>query len=111
MPSILKLLHPIYPPVQQNGSAASTVQELQSGQTWASRHPFLNVAITPIECSVICSKELAEDCIAPALSRDSGRDCALISSEDYIAISVEGEGLEAGQRVLELTSPLAMAGM
>lgn len=36
---------------------------------------------------------------------------ATISSEDFVVISVEGEGLEAGQRVLELTSPLALAGM
>ncbi len=37
--------------------------------------------------------------------------CATISSEDFVVISVRGEGLEAGQRVLELTSPLALAGM
>jgi hypothetical protein len=34
-----------------------------------------------------------------------------ISQDDFIAMQVYGEGLEAGQRVLELTSPLAMAGM
>lgn len=34
-----------------------------------------------------------------------------ISDEDYIVIQVDGQGLDAGQRVLELTSPLAMAGM
>ena len=34
-----------------------------------------------------------------------------MSSEEFVAVSVEGEGLEAGQRVLELTTPLAMAGM
>lgn len=34
-----------------------------------------------------------------------------ISTEDYIVIQVDGQGLDAGQRVLELTSPLAMAGM
>lgn len=34
-----------------------------------------------------------------------------VSSEDYVAIQVDGQGLDAGQRVLELTSPLAMAGM
>ena len=37
--------------------------------------------------------------------------CATISSEDFVVISVRGEGLEAGQRVLEVTSPLALAGM
>lgn len=42
-------------------------------------------------------------------SPDSRR--ATISSEDFVVISVEGEGLEAGQRVLELTTPLALAGM
>lgn len=34
-----------------------------------------------------------------------------ISSEDYLVMQVEGQGLDAGQRVVELTSPLAMAGM
>ena len=31
--------------------------------------------------------------------------------EDFVVMQVDGEGLEAGQRVLELTSPLALAGM
>ena len=47
----------------------------------------------------------------PAITAYGGSDDASVSSEDLVAISVEGEGLEAGQRVLELTSPLAMAGM
>jgi hypothetical protein len=34
-----------------------------------------------------------------------------VSDNDYIAMQVLGQGLEAGKRVLELTSPLAMAGM
>ncbi|KAF3479543.1 uncharacterized protein GIQ15_06519 [Arthroderma uncinatum] len=34
-----------------------------------------------------------------------------ISSEDYLVMQVEGQGLDAGQRVVELTSPLAMAGI
>ena len=41
---------------------------------------------------------------------DGGHD-ASISAEDFVVISVEGAGMEAGQRVLELTSPLALAGM
>jgi hypothetical protein len=34
-----------------------------------------------------------------------------ITTEDFIVMQVDGEGLDAGQRVLELTSPLALAGM
>lgn len=36
---------------------------------------------------------------------------AFISMENFVAVSVEGAGMEAGQRVLELTTPLALAGM
>jgi hypothetical protein len=60
---------------------------------------------------VICSRTLAERYFAPAISRMPSKDRAHISAEDFIAVSVGGEGLEAGQRVLDLTTPLAMAGM
>lgn len=85
---------------------------------WANQRPFLNVSITPIECSVVCSTSLAQEYFAPVIARvnqslgkDHDRDHATISTEDFVVISVEGAGLEAGQRVLDLTCPLAMAGM
>ena len=60
---------------------------------------------------------MAEDLFRPAISgvesshgANHGHD-ASISVDDFFAISVEGAGMEAGQRVLELTSPLALAGM
>ena len=60
---------------------------------------------------------MAEDLFRPVMSvpvsspsADSDHD-ASISTEDFVVISVEGAGMEAGQRVLELTSPLALAGM
>ena len=64
----------------------------------------------------MCSTALARDVFGPVIQRvnesiASEEGCATISSEDFVVISVEGEGLEAGQRVLELTTPLAMAGM
>jgi hypothetical protein len=90
--------------------------------SWTNRHDFLNVSITPIECSIICSRHLAERFIAPVAEVLNGlfasgdakanpRKEIEISSDDYIVIQVDGQGLDAGQRVLELTSPLAMAGM
>ena len=39
------------------------------------------------------------------------RDRIMISKEEFVVVQVEGQGLDAGQRVLELTRPLAMAGM
>lgn len=86
---------------------------------WTVRHDFLNVTITPVECSIICTKRLGDLFFAPLLkqhktangSRNSLSDDIEIGGEEYIVIQVDGQGLDAGQRVLELTSPLAMAGM
>lgn len=77
---------------------------------------FLNLSITPVECSVMCPRQLADEYFAPLLERflqvsTSTQSRLSISKDDFIAMQVYGEGLEAGQRVLELTTPLAMAGM
>ena len=109
--SILKLLFPS--PIEWNQAGDPYEHEWTS---WANQHPFLNVSITPIECSIVCSKQLAQQYLAPALkdlSKKTSKGCdqASISDDDFVVISVEGEGLEAGQRVLELTNPLALAGM
>lgn len=100
----------------ESGPEHETSEYSQTQPSWANRHAFLNVSVTPIECSIVCSKRLAREYFAsiPTQSRTPGEfssKAATISSEDFVVISVEGEGLEAGQRVLELTSPLALAGM
>ncbi|KAL5047339.1 hypothetical protein BDW71DRAFT_206465 [Aspergillus fruticulosus] len=84
-----------------------------------SRHvqpAFLNLSITPVECSIMCPRQLADEYFAPLLERffqlgSSSQSRLSISNDDFIAMQVYGEGLEAGQRVLELTTPLAMAGI
>ncbi|KAI1615185.1 ACT domain-containing protein [Exophiala viscosa] len=92
---------------------------------WTNRHDFLNISITPVECSIICSRHLADRFILPvanvlnrlvnggsiSTSTSNPKTEIEISTEDYIVIQVDGQGLDAGQRVLELTSPLAMAGI
>ena len=86
---------------------------------WPYRHSFLNVSITPVECSVVCSRDLADRFLVPLVDRfnsllshaEREMDHVQISPEDFAVIQVDGQGLDAGQRVLELTSPLAMAGM
>lgn len=77
---------------------------------------FLNVSITPVEVSVICPRRLVEKYFDPLINQLAQIDASLrsrvdISDNDYIAMQVLGQGLEAGKRVLELTSPLSMAGM
>ena len=77
---------------------------------------FLNVSITPVEVSVICPRRLTEKYFDPVIDQLCQIDASLcsrvdVSEHDYIAMQVLGQGLEAGKRVVELTSPLAMAGM
>lgn len=96
---ILRLIFPIGSPDEYDFS-------------WVNRYPFLNISITPTESSIVCLKSLAEDLFNTTCnSTTQDSNDALIISEDLVVMSVEGEGLEAGKRVLELTNPLALAGM
>ena len=118
---ILQLLFPAAQGTREgkgaNGMNGHSTHHQQPPQaSWANQHPFLNVSVNPIECTVVCTKALAQKLFAPVISNVNsscgapwGR--ANISSEDFVVIQVDGEGLEAGQRVLELTTPLAMAKM
>ena len=66
---------------------------------------------------MVCGKHAAEALFRPAIGRavsspgaESDHD-ASVSVDDFVVVSMEGAGIEAGRRVLELTSPLALAGM
>ncbi|PQE24203.1 ACT domain-domain-containing protein [Rutstroemia sp. NJR-2017a BVV2] len=78
-----------------------------------SEHGFLNISVTPIECSIVCQKSWAETIFQPvieALPKDEVNQVQ-ISADSYIVFSVNSTGTDAGQRVMDLTSPLAMAGI
>lgn len=109
--TVLRLLLP--DESRSNGEASNGNGVVHPPKGWPYEHPFVNISITPVECSVVCSRELACKLFVPA--RDGLNDAAkaqiAITEEDFVVMQVDGEGLDAGQRVLELTSPLALAGM
>lgn len=83
------------------------------GLSLEQKHGFLNISITPIECSVVCHVSWAKQVFAPAIQQlplDAQAQVS-ISKETYIVFSVSSAGMEAGQRVIDLTAPLAMAGI
>ena len=92
----------------ENGSGA-----VQPPKNWPCEHPFVNISITPVECSIVCSRQLANELFVPVLNmlEPQARGSVNITTDDFVVMQVDGEGLDAGQRVLELTSPLALAGM
>jgi hypothetical protein len=107
--SILQL---VLPNATRNGYANGS-GAVQPHKGWPCEHPFVNISITPVECSIVCSRTLANELFVPVLNllNTQSRDSVSITNEDFVVMQVDGEGLDAGQRVLELTSPLALAGM
>lgn len=89
------------------------------GVAWPDRHDFLNLSISPVGCSLVASKFLIDKYLQAQVQQFSDlltqashpSPSVEISHDDYVAIQVDGQGLDAGQRVLELTGPLAMAGI
>ncbi|CZS99523.1 uncharacterized protein RCO7_07877 [Rhynchosporium graminicola] len=74
-------------------------------------HHFLNISITPLECSIVCHVSFAQSIFPSLLSLlpPSQSSQCVISKDTYNVFSVNSSGMEAGQRVLDLTAPLAMA--
>ncbi|KAI5792684.1 ACT domain-containing protein [Pyronema domesticum] len=72
---------------------------------------FINISVTPVECSIVCSSEATSKFFSHIIESldPSVRGSVSISKEEFVAIQVDGEGLDAGQVVLDLTSPLAFA--
>lgn len=108
--SVLQLLLPNVSRGKLTGDPDGPVQPPKG---WPYEHPFVNISITPIECSIVCSRRHANEVFVPVIGLldAQSRRQVHITSEDFVVMQVDGEGLDAGQRVLELTSPLALAGM
>jgi hypothetical protein len=86
---------------------------LLEGLSIDKKHGFLNISVTPIECSVVCHTSWAKNVFEPVIKRlpKESSEQVSISKDTYIVFSVSSAGMEAGQRVMDLTAPLAMAGI
>lgn len=69
--------------------------------------------MTPLECSIVCHDAWAKKIFEPIikqLPKDTAKTVT-ISKESYLVVRVSSPGMEAGSRVVDLTSPLALAGI
>jgi hypothetical protein len=78
--------------------------------------PFINISVTPIEASIVLPRVLATELFDPFITEkqagnDSYHNTASITTDDFILICVTGSGESASQRVIDLTTPLALAGI
>lgn len=117
--SVLRLIFDEIPPLEDEKDDDAAFDDFEDASEHDSAYKapaFMNVSITPVEVSVMCPRRLVNKYFIPVMDQldqldDSLRSRLIVSENDYIAMQVLGEGLEAGKRVLELTSPLALAGM
>ncbi|KAL7811780.1 ACT domain-containing protein [Trichoderma aethiopicum] len=113
-PTLLQpILRILLPQTQSlNFSRDSTEYELE-GLTTDYQHGFLNISITPIDCSVVCHSSWAKNVFEPALNAlpKSISKSVSVFKDTYMILSVTSAGLDPGGRVMELSSPLAFAGI
>ncbi|KAK0616001.1 ACT domain-containing protein [Bombardia bombarda] len=109
--SILQVLLPHSQPQSQSQTTGPDLNGLTT--TPHQQHGFLNISVTPIECSIVCHSAWSKTVFEPAIKRlpkDLSKSVS-ISKDAYAVISVISAGIDAGSRVVDLTSPLALAGI
>lgn len=110
---ILQILLPQAHSLSQPDHGPSAPEGLTAEHT----HGFLNLSITPVECSVVCHTYWATHVFEPALKAAADRlpadalRAVSVAKEAYIALCVMSGGMDAGSRVVDLSSPLALAGI
>lgn len=72
---------------------------------------FFNISLTPTSLSIICPEQTAARYFSPVLEDLKEHSGATIEDEDYVCMQIDGEGMGDGSRLLELTQPLARAGI
>lgn len=115
LPLYSALLQPIIRVLLPHSGSTCTEdpEGLLEGLSIDNKHGFLNISVTPIECSVVCHTSWAQNIFEPVIRRlpkEASKQVS-ISKDTYIVFSVSSAGMEAGQRVMDLTAPLAMAGI
>ncbi|KAK1780419.1 ACT domain-containing protein [Copromyces sp. CBS 386.78] len=108
-PILQILLPPSQPlPLPSSSSSPSTTTIHHQDET-----TFLNISISPLECSIVCPSSWARTVFEPAIARlpkDQAKTIS-VSKDAYAVFSVISAGMDAGSRVVDLTCPLALAGI
>ncbi|KAH7318458.1 hypothetical protein B0I35DRAFT_478963 [Stachybotrys elegans] len=109
---ILRILLPQSQSLQVSHDSSEPELE-QLGLTIDGQHTFLNISITPIECSIVCHSAWTRNVFEPAvksLPKDAAKAVS-ISRDTYTILSVISAGLDAASRVVDLSLPAALAGI
>ncbi|VUC22617.1 unnamed protein product [Clonostachys rosea] len=94
------------------GSENGAGHELE-GLTSDGQHNFLNISVTPIEVSIVCHSSWAKNVFEPIIRNLPPKLAGTVDipQTTYVILAVISAGLDAASRVMDLTSPLALAGI
>ncbi|KAK7749774.1 hypothetical protein SLS53_000353 [Cytospora paraplurivora] len=101
----------LLPPGLHDG--APTLEGRLEGLTIDEKHGFLNISVTPIECSIACHEAWSKRFFEPIidqLPKEAAKTVSM-SKQSYLVLRVSSPGVDAGRRVVDLTSPLGLAGI
>lgn len=106
------ILRILLPPSLEHTTSPSVEDDL-NGLTLDQKNGFLNISVTPLECSVVCHHNWAKTIFEPIIKKlpKDVANTVSISKDPYVVVRVSSPGMEAGSRVVDLTSPLALAGV
>ncbi|TWU72158.1 hypothetical protein ED733_003766 [Metarhizium rileyi] len=109
---ILRVLIPQTARLHLGADFRPHIDELD-GLSDKNQHVFLNISVTPLEASIVCHTSWAKHVFEPIINTLPAQQARTVSvfADSYMVLSVIGAGLDAATRVLELSSPLALAGI
>lgn len=107
------IIRTLIPQTQDLHIATHAPEHALDGLTPDQQHRFLNISITPIECSLVVHASWAAAVFGPVIARLPAHLGAQVhvSTDTYMILSVIAAGLDPAGRVMELSSPLALAGI
>ncbi|OAA72261.1 hypothetical protein ISF_01334 [Cordyceps fumosorosea ARSEF 2679] len=107
------IIRTLIPQTQDLHIASHAPEHELDGLTPDQQHRFLNISITPIECSLVVHASWARAVFLPAIARLPAPLAAQVrvSADTYMILCVIAAGLDPAGRVMQLSSPLALAGI
>ncbi|RDA87620.1 hypothetical protein CP532_3780 [Ophiocordyceps camponoti-leonardi (nom. inval.)] len=104
------ILRILLPQTQSLADGSDTLEGLTAD---SQQHAFLNISVTPLEVSVVAHSSWARKVIQPvidALPRQLAGSVAVLG-DAYMVLCIISADLDAAGRVIQLSSPLALAGV
>ncbi|PFH58510.1 hypothetical protein XA68_13574 [Ophiocordyceps unilateralis] len=107
------ILRVLLPQTQSLDASPQCPEHELEGLTADNQHGFLNISITPLEVSIVAHASWSRNVLEPVIDALPRHQAASVSvfRDAYMVLCIISADLDAAGRVMELSSPLALAGV